>query len=83
MAEPLPRSALRGLREESRRLGHVPLIDHNPRRGEKIDFAPHEAEHYKARSQVERTNSQLKDNHGGRHVRVRGPAKGYTPMPLS
>jgi IS5 family transposase len=68
------------LREESRRLGHVPLIDHNPRRGEKIDFAPHEAERYKARSQVERTNSQLKDNHGGRHVRVRGPAKVYTHL---
>jgi hypothetical protein len=68
------------LREESRRLGHVPLIDHNPRRGEKIDFAPHEAERYKARSQVERTNSQLKDHHGGRHVRVRGPAKVYTHL---
>jgi hypothetical protein len=68
------------LGEESHRLGHVPLIDHNPRRGEKIDFAPHEAERYKARSQVERTNSQLKDNHGGRHVRVRGPAKVYTHL---
>ena len=68
------------LREESRRLGHVPLIDHNPRRGEKIDFAPHEAERYQARSQVERTNSQLKDHHGGRHVRVRGPAKVYTHL---
>lgn len=63
------------LRAESRRLGHVPLIDHNPRRGEKIDFAPHEAERYKVRSQVERTHSHLKDNHGGRHVRVRGHAK--------
>jgi len=68
------------LRAESRRLGHVPLIDHNPRRGEKIDFAPHEAERYKARSQVERTNSQLKDHHGGRQVRVRGPAKVYTHL---
>ena len=62
-----------------RRLGHVPLIDHNPRRGDKVDFAPHEAERYKARSQVERTNSQLKDHHGGRHVRVRGPAEGIHP----
>jgi hypothetical protein len=68
------------LRAESRRLGHVPLIDHNPRRGEKIDFAPHEAERYKARSQVERTNSQLKDHHGGRQVRVRGAAKVYTHL---
>ena len=31
------------LREHSRSLGHVPLIDHNPRRGEKIEFAPCEA----------------------------------------
>ncbi len=68
------------LRAESRRLGHVPLIDHNPRRGKKIDFAPHEAERYKARSQVERTRSQLKDSHGGRQVRMRGPAKVYTHL---
>lgn len=68
------------IREESRKLGHVPLIDHNPRRGEKIEFFPHEAERYKARTGVERTNSDLKDNHGGRHVRVRGAAKVYTHL---
>ena len=63
------------LREASRALGHVPLIDHNPRRGEKIPFAPHEAERFKARSQAERVNARLKDSHGGRHVWVRTPAK--------
>jgi hypothetical protein len=68
------------VRDEARRLNHVPLIDHNPRRGEKIEFAPHEAERYKARSQAERVNSQLKDNHGGRQVRVRGHAKVYTHL---
>jgi len=68
------------IREESRKLGHVPLIDHNPRRGEKIEFLPHEAERYKARTGVERTNSDLKDNHGGRHVRVRGAAKVYAHL---
>ncbi len=31
------------LREHSKSLGHVPLIDHNPRRGTKIEFAPAEA----------------------------------------
>ena len=31
------------IREVSRQEGHVPLIDHNARRGEKIEFAPHEA----------------------------------------
>jgi hypothetical protein len=68
------------IREEARRLNHVPLIDHNPRRGEKIEFAPHEAERYKTRSQAERVNSQLKDNHGGRHVRVRGHDKVYAHL---
>jgi hypothetical protein len=68
------------LREASRQAGHVPLIDHNPRRGEKRPFAPHEAERYKTRSQVERVNSYLKDNHGGRHVRVQGAPKVYTHL---
>jgi len=68
------------IREETRRQGRVPLIDHNPRRGEKRPFAPHEAERYKIRSQAERTNSLLKDNHGGRHVRVRGAPKVYTHL---
>ena len=56
------------------------MIDHNPRRGEKQPFAPHEAERYKIRSQAERTNRLLKDNHGGRHVRVRGAPKVYTHL---
>lgn len=63
------------LREHSRSLGHVPLIDHNPRRGEKIEFTPSEAQRYKERSQAERTNARLKDDFGGRHLRVRGNAK--------
>lgn len=63
------------LREHSRSLGHVPLIDHNPRRGEKIEFTPSEAQRYKERSQAERTNARLKDDFGGRHLRVRGNTK--------
>ena len=63
------------IREMSRRLGHVPLIDHNPRRGEKREFAPAEAVRYRERSAAERVNSNLHDNHGGRHVRVRGASK--------
>lgn len=63
------------LREHSRSLGHVPLIDHNPRRGEKIEFTPSEAQRYKERTQAERTNGRLKDDFGGRHIRVRGNAK--------
>jgi hypothetical protein len=56
-------------------LGHVPRIDHNPRKGEKIEFAPHEAQRYKTRTQVERANSRLKGEFGAEYVRVRGHAK--------
>ena len=63
------------LREHSRSLGHVLLIDHNPRRGEKIEFTPSEAQRYQERSQAERTNTRLKDDFGGRHLRVRGHTK--------
>jgi hypothetical protein len=63
------------IRQFSRDLGHVPLIDHNPRKGEKIEFAPHEAQRYKTRTQVERANSRLKGEFGADSVRVRGHAK--------
>jgi hypothetical protein len=63
------------IREMSARLGHVAIIDHNPRRGEKIEFSPAEARRYNERTAVERVNSHLHEEHGGRHVRVRGPVK--------
>lgn len=63
------------LREYSRSLGHVPLIGHNPRRGEKIEFAPCEAQRYKERTGAERANGRLKDDFGGRHIRVKGNTK--------
>ncbi len=63
------------IRQMSERLGHVAIIDHNPRRGEKKDFAPAQAIRYRQRTSAERVNSHLHDNHGGRHVRVRGAAK--------
>jgi hypothetical protein len=53
----------------------VPLIDHNPRRGEKKPFAPHEAQRYNERTQAERTNARLKDEFGGNSIWVRGSAK--------
>lgn len=63
------------IRAHSRSLGHVPLIDHNPRGGEKIKFLPHEALRYRERTQAERTNARLKDEFGGHHIGVRGHAK--------
>lgn len=63
------------IREVSLELGHQPLIDRNRRRAEAIPFAPAEAERYKQRSVCERVNSRLKDEFGGRQVRVRGKDK--------
>lgn len=63
------------IREEIQAAGRVPLIDHNPRGGQKKEFAPHEAQRYKARTGAERCNARLKDEFGARHVQVRGHAK--------
>jgi hypothetical protein len=63
------------IREEIQAAGRVPLIDHNPRKGEKREFAPHEAQRYKTRSGAERCNARLKDEFGARHVQVRGHVK--------
>jgi len=77
------------IKQHSRDLNHVPIIDINPRAtpGLKQELADeirrqrrvghHMAEHvrYGERSTAERVNGGLKDNHGGRTVRVRGPEK--------
>ncbi len=63
------------LREHSRSLGHVPPIDHNPRGGEKIEFAPAEAVRYNERTGAERTNARLKDEFGGNTIMVKGGTK--------
>lgn len=63
------------IRSHSRSLGHVPLIDHNPRGGEKIEFDPAQQQRYKERSQAERANARLKDEFSGKQVWVRGHAK--------
>jgi hypothetical protein len=71
--------------QRSRALGHVPIIDPNPRRGGKAEAeararrcAGHtlaEDIRFKERSAAERVNSALKDSYGGRFVRVRGHDK--------
>jgi hypothetical protein len=63
------------IRAFSMALGHVPIIDANPRRGDKKEMDPAQAERFKNRSTAERVNANLKDNYGGRFVRVRGAAK--------
>lgn len=66
----------------SRRLGHVPIIDSNPRRGEKKGMDPAAEIRFAQRSSAERVNSNLKDNHGGSRIRVRGAAKIMTHLML-
>jgi hypothetical protein len=61
-------------------LGHVPIIDTNPRRGEKKEMDPAQAVRFRNRTTAERVNSNLKDNYGGRFVRVRGAAKVMTHL---
>ncbi len=69
------------IREKSIALGHVPIIDgHTRRGGEKPVFAPHEAQRYKERTTCERVFARLKEEFGGRVVRVRGPAKVMTSL---
>lgn len=75
--------------EHSMALGHVPIIDVNPRRNAllKAELAAEakrlnllhlktaEAVRYNQRSASERVNARLKDEFGARYVRVRGNAK--------
>ena len=56
--------------------GKVPIIDpKKPRGDEKIPLEPATKERYNIRTTVERTNSTIKDDFGGRYVRVRGHEK--------
>lgn len=73
----------------SKQLGHVPIIDINPRRNEAlkselkaekkrrklINIKDAKDVRYNERSNAERVNARLKDDFGGRMVRVRGHAK--------
>lgn len=59
----------------SKSLGHHPIIDSNPRRKEKILMDPATKSRFAERSSAERVNSYLKDNYGGRSIRVKGASK--------
>ncbi|MCP4375335.1 MAG: transposase, partial [bacterium] len=82
------------IRAHSESLDHVPLIDINTRRNttlkeerqaedqrfDFINFKRPEDVRYNERSTVERVNGRLKDEFGGRTVRVRGHAKVMTHL---
>ena len=72
-----------------RSLGHIPIIDANPRRdvvrktelqteaqrNKLLNFTYAEDVGYRERTTVERVNARLKDEFCGRMIRVRGNAK--------
>ena len=76
--------------DHSRQMGHVPIVNpvqhyhgpdsfvppENPNR----QFSWAEEERYKERTTVERVNARLKDEFGGRNIRVRGAAKVMTHL---
>jgi len=77
------------IKEHSKSLGHVPIIDINPRGNKKlkeelraedqrlnlINFERPEDSRYNERSNVERVNGRLEEELGGKMIRVRGYAK--------
>lgn len=72
----------------SKKRGHIPIIDVNPRNCEetkiaiegdkllaKMGFATPMSNHYNHRSSVERVNSYLKESFGCKHIYVKGATK--------
>jgi len=81
------------IKQHSQSLGHVPLIDENPRtsarkaeikeelKGRRVaGYQLAEAKRYNERSTVERVNGRLKDEFNGNMVRARGHAKVMTHL---
>jgi hypothetical protein len=68
------------IREHSRRLGHVPIIERLKRGAGLVAMDPHEQARFDERTTVERVNARLKDEFGGRQVRVRGAMKVMTHL---
>lgn len=68
------------MKDFSMKPGHVPIIGRNQRRGEKKGMSPAEKIRYAQRSSAGRVNPDLKDNHGGSGIRVRGAAKVMTRL---
>lgn len=71
------------IRQQSSGMGHVPIIDPNQRGTQPPPFqasaapelSPAEQQRYRERTMVERVNARIKDDFGGRTIRVRGHAK--------
>lgn len=63
------------IRQHCRELGHVPIIDHNPRGGKKIEFDKATKLRYNIRTIAEKTNARLKDEFTANDIWVKGHQK--------
>lgn len=63
------------IHQYSRDNNRIPIIDNNPRRGEKKQMCPAKAVRYNERTAAERVNSELKDNYALETIRVKGHKK--------
>jgi hypothetical protein len=74
------------IRDHSRSLGHVPIVRPVKRKQKEIAFSGREKwearemtwaeqDRFRERTMVERVNARLKDEFGGRQIRVRGASK--------
>jgi hypothetical protein len=70
------------IKQVSRDLGHVPIIDPNRRPANSVPLEPASAVRFRERTTAERGNSRLKDEFGCRHLRVRGHAKAHLHVML-
>lgn len=76
------------IRQQSSSMGHVAIIDPHPHASRELPFQPSGApglspaqkQRYRERTMVERVNARIKDEFGGRTIRVRGHAKVMTHL---
>lgn len=85
------------IKAHSKMLGHVPLIDENPRRNKKrkeeikresmatrnLNFTMPEKLRYNQRSSVERVNGRIKDEFAGRNIYYKGHDKVFAHLMFS
>ena len=60
------------IREHSRKLGHVPIMERQKHGSVEVEMRPHERERYRERTAVERVFGRLKSEFGASTIRVRG-----------
>ena len=70
------------IKQTSRELGHVPIVDPNRRPANSVPLEPASAVRFRERTTAERGNSRLKDEFGCRTLRVRWHRKAHLHVML-